>query len=198
MRLELKSCFQMPRRHFATFTSFRREPAPRGTSQNLAERYLSVTAVAVGPRAQITASSSRVYTAHGTELSSLFEEAASSLERHWKLQHSATNQALWSRGLWGGGLLVRRGSLILLVERRWRLCREMRGVTAVARRRPDTRRGRGEVTSCSSGVIKVLFHMWHLRDVLLPTPRTFPCFTVLHSRMDPGARGHRESSVTVL
>lgn len=161
----------MPWRHFTTFTSFRNELTPGGTSQNATSAWQPWQSVCKLPDHSLLLPC--LYnTKHWAII--IFGEAALSLESHWKLQHSATNQAVRSRRLKGGSTCEER-VFNLLVERRAHLCREMRRMTAVAQRWLDTWRGHGEVISCSSGVIKVLFHMRHLRDFLLLTPRTFPC-----------------------
>lgn len=162
----------MPWRHFTTFTSFRNELTPGGTSQNATSAWQPWQSVCKLPD-------------HSLLLPCLYNKKHWAIIIFWRGSF-ISGESLKTAALCyqssctvkeaeGGGVLVRRGSLILLVERRARLCREMRRMTAVAQRWLDTWRGHGEVISCSSGVIKVLFHMRHLRDFLLLTPRTFPC-----------------------
>lgn len=136
-----------------------------------------------------------VYTGYSSEPSSFMKrrQRASSQESYlqpWHLRYRTCAEVKEA----GEGPLVWRASLILLAEKRRRLCREMRRMTAAAQPGLDTARGHGEVVSRSSAVIKALFHTWHLRKRRLLTPCTFLrilLWCVANAGWIPGPRGKR-------
>lgn len=141
-----------------------------------------------------------VYTGHSSEPSSFMKrrQRASSQESYlqpWHLRYRTCAEVKEA----GEGCFCGE-SLILLAEKRRRLCREMRRMTAAAQPGLDTPRGHGEVVSRSSAVIKALFHTWHLRKRRLLTPCTFLrillwCVATRAGLRGLGARGQLCDSV---
>lgn len=148
----------MPRRHFATFTCFRTELTPGGASWNATSAWQPWQSVR-----QLLDHSLLLPCLYNTEYWAIifFGEAAEGfisgeLSNAAALRHQSTAKVKEA----GEGCLCGESLLILLAEKRWRLCREMRGLTAVAQPRPDTwrgaRRGHLEQPWCDQSIISYL------------------------------------------
>lgn len=185
----------MPWRHLATFKCFRRKLMPEGSVWNSTSAWQPWQSVC-----QLLDPSHFLPCLYKTEHWAIifFGEAAEGFISRESLNAAALKVPNQCEGQGGWrGLLVWRVSLILLTGRRWCLCREMRYMAAVAQPGMDTWRGHGEVVSCSSGMIKALFHTWHLRNCRLLTPRTFPCVLLWNATFWPGSWGPEGMKITV-
>lgn len=196
MRFKLKGCFQMPLRHFPTFTCFRRELTPGG-----AWCYLSMTAMAAGPPAPRSQPPLTVFIQHRALSHHLFlerQQRASSQESYRKLQCLGTDPLLRSRRLERAACVE---SIFNFISRE--KVTSLQGNesddscgTALAGHLERARRGRLSQLGCDQSIISYLTPQRLLAADTSHLPLHLALVRYIAGRI-PEARGHKDSCVTV-